>query len=283
MASHVASWYILGACIGIVVFALFGIFSDIISPLIIILPNPPGYPESVCTIVLYNYIIYPFVMMAMAVWLLIGKRLAVSVALFAYFLVSVTLFYVIFGAYIDLFIFLFYVLFLFIGVVGAFVYRKFVYETVVRQKTPDAYYAYSERLRAVKDRDQFYRRQPPKNYAQHALHAKPYPGESYRGEPYPGESYRSESYPGKKKRQINWQPEPSEREKPLYMPAIILGIFAIATCWAFGLPSITLGALGIMLTYANREDYQTTTGFILNFIGFILGISVFLVMVYFFI
>ena len=261
MAFQVARWYIFGASVGIVIFALISIFTDFVDLIGTPPPNPPAYPELVSAIVLYNTLLCPFVMIIMAGWLLIAKETAASVTLFVYYLASVTSCYVMYGAHVDIFVFLLCVLFLFLGVIGTFVYRSFLFQYKSRQNMPDSYHAYAERLHSAKARAQTTRRPPP-YYAQYE-------------EPVSGQEKRPSFRTYRTPRPLFVQ----EREQ--YMPSIVLGAIAVITCWAFGLSSIILGITGMALAYANRITHKTAGGFIVSAIGMILGVSVFMVMYFF--
>jgi len=259
-ALQVARWYIFGASVGIVIFALISVFTDFIDLIGTPPPNPPEYPELVGTIVLYNTLLCPFAMIIMAGWLLIAKDTAASVTLFVYYLVSVTTCYVLYEAHVDIFIFLIFVLFLFLGVIGTFVYRSFVFTDTPRQNTPDAYHAYAERMHFARAETRGSRRPPP-YYAQYEM-------------PIPGQMRRPAYRP----------PRPLfVRHKEPYIPSIVLGVIAVVTCWAFGISSMALGIIGMALAIANRFTHSTAAGFIISAIGMILGVSVFMVMFFFFV
>ena len=67
----------------------------------------------------------------------------------------------------------------------------------------------------------------------------------------------------------------SYAQGPVYIPSIVLGIIAIALCWLFGIVSVVLGALGIMLSIRNKDACNMAPGLVLSLIGLILGVIMF--------
>ncbi|MCL1799609.1 MAG: hypothetical protein FWG23_07740 [Eggerthellaceae bacterium] len=71
--------------------------------------------------------------------------------------------------------------------------------------------------------------------------------------------------------------------KGLHVPSIVLGVFAITTSWFVGLPSIPTGILGVILALRKkaRATYNTTPGLVLSLIGLLLGVAVFVLIMFF--
>ncbi|MDR1796757.1 MAG: hypothetical protein LBR44_04835 [Clostridiales Family XIII bacterium] len=68
-----------------------------------------------------------------------------------------------------------------------------------------------------------------------------------------------------------YQPAPG---KPLHVVSLVLGIISIVVCWLFGLPSIVLGIIAVILARNSKQTYNSVPGFVTGLIGLILGVIV---------
>ena len=73
---------------------------------------------------------------------------------------------------------------------------------------------------------------------------------------------------------------PLAAKKPAYKPSLILGIIAIASLWfTLGLSGLVCGIISINLARTNRQEYNTTAGFVLGQVSVFIGIVILTIVV----